>query len=135
MKYHVFVERVKDEAGFESLEDAARIIKVVLETLGERISKTEREELAAQVPHELKEYLHKCCEKDRYPLEEFYDRITQRADIGYPDAVRQTLAIIRVLQEAVSPGELRDILNELPDQYAEIFGREPESPLSPTVVR
>ncbi|MFH1147601.1 MAG: DUF2267 domain-containing protein [Pseudomonadota bacterium] len=135
MKYQEFLKRVKGEAGLESLEDAARITRVVIETLGERVSRTERHELAAQVPHELREYLSGRCEKDRYMLEEFYDRVTARADIGYPNAVRQTLAVMKVLQEAVTPGELQDILGELPDQYAELFGREPESPLSPTVVR
>jgi hypothetical protein len=40
--------------------------------------------------------------------------------------------VMRALQQAVSPGELREILSELPAEYDELFGKEPASPLSPS---
>jgi uncharacterized protein (DUF2267 family) len=38
-----------------------------------------------------------------------------------------------VLQEAVSQGEIADILDELPGGYEALFTGKPSGPLSPTV--
>jgi uncharacterized protein (DUF2267 family) len=41
--------------------------------------------------------------------------------------------VIAVLKEAVSPGEIEDILAELPEEYGELFGTRPPTSSSPTV--
>jgi len=130
MKYQDFIEMVMREAGLKE-DEAIAIVEATLETLGERISQ-HREDLATQLPRELKDSIFKRRETDRYSLEEFYDRITARAKITRPHAVLRTRTVMRVLQQAVSPGELRDILSELPAEYGELFGKEAESPLSPS---
>ncbi|MEM5787105.1 MAG: DUF2267 domain-containing protein, partial [Syntrophobacteraceae bacterium] len=94
---------------------------------------TELKRLAAQVPHELKSVIFGRRDTPyTYDLEEFYNRVSARADIGYPQAVRQARCVMKVLSGAVSKGEFDDVLARLPDQYRELFGDEPEGPLSPT---
>ncbi len=134
MQYKEFVTKVKENAGLESMEEAGQIVDAVLETLGERLSKTMKEHLAAQLPLELKEPVLKRTYTDRYDLEIFYDRVGARADTGYAHAVTKTRAVMSVLQEAISRGEIEHILSELPEEYEEPFGKEPESPVSPTFV-
>ena len=133
MEYQEFIHRVRQRAGFESEEEAIRITEAVLETLGERLGKTEQDDLESQLPKALKGFILKRRNARQYSLEEFYNRVGARADIGYPHAVEQSRIVMEVLQEAVSSGERQHLLERLPDEYAELFGKEAESPLSPSV--
>jgi len=134
MEYHELIDRVMKETNLQSREETAKIVEATLETLGERLSKTERENLAAQLPNELKGNLLKRHATDRFLLEEFYNRVSARADLGYPEAVKQCQAVMAILREAISPGEWRDVLSELPGEFKELFGEKPPSSLSPSSV-
>jgi uncharacterized protein (DUF2267 family) len=131
MRYEQFVDEVIKRAGITE-QEAVAAISATLETLGERIDHTERSLLAAQLPKPLKGMLLGKHRTDRYPLGEFYNRVRARADVGYPEAIHRSRVVASVLHEAISEGELKDILAQLPKEYEELFGREPSSPLSPT---
>lgn len=111
------MSRVQDLAALESSGQAREVIFAVLETLGERLSKAEREHCAAQLPNELKEYLLKRPNTQSFTFEDFYNRVQARAHVGFPDAVKGTRAVMRVLQDAISAGEMEDIFSELPSDY------------------
>lgn len=134
MKYAKFLDQVKQRTGLSSQEEVLLMVQATLETLGERLEKAEREKLAAQLPDPLKEILLGRQVTDRYDLEEFYNRVSARGEFGYPEAVRGSRAVMAALQEAVSKGEIGDILSELPEEYRELFGEPPASPLSPTEI-
>ncbi len=130
MQYDEFIHRVQENAGLATQAEAVQLTKAVLGTLGERLYRTERDDLAAQLPKGLKEFLF--AEQDpenirqevrRFSLEEFYNRVSARAEIGRPDAVKQAQAVMAVLQEAVSAGEVADVMAELPDEFGELFRR------------
>ncbi|MEJ2032998.1 MAG: DUF2267 domain-containing protein [Deltaproteobacteria bacterium] len=132
MRERDFVDRVRERAGLESKGEAEKVVRATLETLGERLHKTERVKLAAQLPDELKELLHRRPDHDFFQLEEFYNRVSARAGIRYPHAVEQAMAVATVLKEAVSPGELAEIIADLTEDYRELFGEKEKSPLSPS---
>lgn len=67
-------------------------------------------------------------------MEEFYNRVGARSGVRYSPAVKRTRAVMPILEEAVSPGMLQEILSRLPDEFAELFGEEPERPASPSAV-
>jgi uncharacterized protein (DUF2267 family) len=130
MQQDEFIQRVKEYVGLESDEQVIQITQAVLATLGERIYRTEQSDLAAQLPRGIREFLTTQQspemtkgDVDRYGLEEFYNRVSARADIGYPHAVRQARGVMGVLQEAVSAGEMADIRQELPKEFDELFQR------------
>jgi uncharacterized protein (DUF2267 family) len=131
MRYELFVDEVMKRAGI-SEEEAVTAVSATLETLGERLDHSERSRLAAQLPNPLKSMLMGKHRTDRYPLGEFFNRVRARADVGYPEAIHRSRVVATVLVEAVSEGEINDILSLLPKEYEELFGREPASPLSPT---
>lgn len=128
-----FIERVGEHIDEKSWKETEKNVAAFLETLGERLDKAEQENLAAQLSGRLKEYLMKRIETRRFLLEDFYTRVGSRADVGYPQAVKISLGVASVLQEAVAPGEIEDILTQLPEEFGELFGRIPPGPLSPTV--
>ena len=135
MNYALFIQKVQEYTGLANQEDAAKVTQAVLETMSERLSRTHREHLAAQLPGELKSYLPRRQHMVYLLLEEFYERVGNRADVSYQNAVKYATAVARVLREAIAPGELGDILSGFPEEYNELFGREPVSPLSPSSVR
>jgi uncharacterized protein (DUF2267 family) len=141
MEYNEFVKHVQETAELDSPEEALAAIQATLGTLGEMLSKTERDHLAAQLHKPLKECLYRWIERPggptrphRFSLEEFYNRVSARSNVGYPAAVRHSLAVMSVLQQAVSQGEMDDILRELPNGYEELLTGKPQGPVSPTIV-
>lgn len=134
MLYEEFIKKVQDYAGLDNTDTAALVTRATLETISERLPRTHREHLAAQLPDELKQYLPRRPHMEYLLLEEFYRRVASRSDTSYQNGVKYAMAVARVLSEAVAPGELDDILSGLPDEYNELFGRKPAGPLSPSSV-
>jgi uncharacterized protein (DUF2267 family) len=143
MEYDEFIDRVQDRAELDSPEEAAVAVQATLGTLGEMLSPKERRDLAAELPKPLKDCLTLWVEQPprelthphRFNLEEFYNRVAARSDVRYPAAVKHSQAVVQVLQQAVSRGELRDVLRELPDEYDELLSGQPRGPVSPSIVK
>ncbi len=134
MQYTEFVHKVQSDTEIHSEEQATKVIGATLETLGERLPKTEQENLAAQLPNELKEHLLKRLDENTFKLEDFYTRISARADTGFPEAVQQSRVVLKTLENAVSEGEIQDVLQKMDQNYGELFGTESTGPLSPSSV-
>jgi len=132
MQTDEFVRLVQERARMESGDDALKVIGATLETLGERLPGDERDDLAAQLPDQLKNYIHRRGETVRFTLEEFYNRVAARSDLGLPRAIEQARVVIAVLQEAVAPGQLEKVRAELPAKFEELFSGEPYGPGSPS---
>ena len=128
MQYEEFLNRVQEIGNLNSQEEAAALTRVILETLGERIYRTRRDRLSSQLPNELKKMLEARTEPEtarkevqRFMLEEFYNRVSARADIAYDQAVIGVGSVMTALREAVTPAEWQDLRAELPDEYDEIL--------------
>lgn len=127
MQYIEFLNRVQEKAELPTREEAQRITEVTLETLGERLYRTERSELGSQLPKELEEMLNRRQKNEnrqrnvRFSLEEFYKRVSARLDVRNTHGVELAKVVIAVLQEAVSQGEIEDVLLKIPSEYRELF--------------
>ena len=122
MQYDEFVGRVQNRARLASGGEAVRAIHATLQTLGERLFGKEAEHLAAQLPPEIGTYLRQVEVKESFSLDEFFERVAEREGVDLPDAIHQARAVISVLSEAVSPGEMADARAQLPDEYDPLFG-------------
>ncbi|MBD3241314.1 MAG: DUF2267 domain-containing protein [Chitinivibrionales bacterium] len=134
MKYDDFIKMVQARAEIGTKEQASQCVQSFLQTLGERLYRTERDKLAAQLPDQLKPHLYGHDGTDEFLLEEFYNRMGARCGLRYGEAVHRARAIASVLREAVSEGEIGDVLSQLPTNFDELFGRPPRGPLSPSSV-
>lgn len=143
MEYDEFIDLVQERTELDSLDEAVAAVQATLGTLGEMLSPKERHDLAAELPKSLKDCLTLWVEQPprelthphRFNLEEFYNRVAARSEVGYPAAVKHSQAVIQVLGQAVSHGELRDVLRELPDEYGELLSGQPSGPVSPSIVK
>ena len=124
MDHDHFVQQVQHRARLASNGEAIAAIRSTLETLAERLAGGETEDLAAQLPQEIGYYLRSSDEKwdgERFDVAEFFRRVSERERAGLPDAVFHARAVMSVLDEAVSPGEMEDVRDQLPDDYSLLF--------------
>ncbi len=131
MKHDEFIGKVQNLARLASRGDAERATRAVLQTLGERIGSGEAKDLASQLPPQLAEYTLSgfISAGERFNVDEFCQRVLDREGPGVQpeDAIFHAKAVIHVLQEAVSQGEIHDILSRLPAEYDRLFRADIQS--------
>ncbi len=122
MQYEEFLNKVQDRIDPAQPDEARRAITATLQTLAERISGGEASKLAAQLPEELKEPLQRAVEDaEEFSLDEFVRRISEREGVDIDTASSDASAVMTVLREAVTAGELRDVLDQLPQNFYRLF--------------
>jgi len=130
MKHDEFIGRVQHYARLASRGDAERATRATLETLGERLAGGEPKDLASQLPPEIGLHLLQYGGiGERFSLDEFYRRVSEREGEDLPKAVFHARAVIRVLNEAVSKGEIEDIFAQLPPEFDRFFQEAIEGPM------
>jgi CBS domain-containing protein len=129
MQYEQFVGQVQHRAELSSRSQAVAAVRSTLETLSERLAGGEAREIAAQLPKEIGRYLQNAWEgqTQRFSLQEFYLRVSVRADLPLPRAIQAVRSVFSVLNEAVSPGEIEDLKAQLPAEFHVMFEPVTES--------
>lgn len=118
-----FLDAVAKRSGLPPTE-AANVTRATLETLAERISGGEARDLAAQLPEELRGYLHKQEETaQRLDLAEFVHEVRARAALDDQRAGVGARAVLTTVRDAVSADELEDVMSELPKDLRQLFDR------------
>ena len=123
MQTDEFVGQVQNKAHLATLGEAMRATRATLETLAERLGPDETRHLAAQLPHEIQLFLSDAGlpVPERISSEEFLLRVCAREGIDLPLSTHHARAVIDVLTEAVSAGEITDVLDRLPADYRRLF--------------
>ncbi|MGW4569004.1 DUF2267 domain-containing protein [Streptomyces sp. NPDC004561] len=124
MQLAEFLTRVRDRGEYRSQEEAEHVSTAVLWTLATRITPEEADDLAAHLPAPLDEALHLdrgCVES--FGREEFLRRVAQQTGARPRTAEWDASAVLSTLADAVSGGQVSDLLSHLPTSYAELFGR------------
>lgn len=123
MQHDEFIGQVQHRAHLSSRGDAELATRATLETLAERLAGREPLNAAAQLPKGIAQYLqHEYAGSGtHFSLDEFFQRVSLKEGAELPDAVHHARAVIEVLQEAISPGEINDIRAQLPSDYDPLF--------------
>ena len=124
VEYDKFLEETMRKAQLKTSGDGQRMIRAVIETLGERLGDHEQKDLRAELPRQMKGWIHQRPNGEPFPLGEFYDRVARRADLTDSQAMAITRIILGLLRQAVSAGEMHDILETLPNDYRQAFFME-----------
>ena len=126
MQYAEFLKKVQDRIGpargsVES-DEASRAIAATLETLGECVSGEEARNLADQLPKGVKEPLYQSSEDAKVcSLEAFLRRISEKEGVDAGMATDHASAVMSVLAEAASGGQMEAIRTQLPQGFAALF--------------
>lgn len=122
MRFEQFVGQVQHRARLGTEGEAVRAVRATLETLGERLFGGEADNLAAQLPQEVGHYLREPAASESFDLDEFFRRVSEREGEDLPEAAYHARVVIEVLREAVSPGLIDKVLDQLPEEYDKLFG-------------
>ncbi|GAA4576184.1 hypothetical protein GCM10023176_47040 [Micromonospora coerulea] len=118
MRFPRFVEAVSRRSALPT-DQAAMIARATLQTLAERVTGAEADDLAAQLPDELAAYL-------AAPADEggpgggvvgFVYRVADRAGVDPAVAEVGARAVLTTLREAVTVGEFQDLVAQLPKGF------------------
>ena len=100
----------------EALKARARHLGVLEATAGGRQGRRQRT---------ASEEIARTCDDggtgERFDLDEFFRRVSEREGVDLPVSVHHARAVISVLQEAVSRGEMQDVRAQLPEDFAPLF--------------
>ena len=124
MEYDEFITHVQSLTQSDSREEAERATRATLETLKERIANDKAQELAANLPQQLGDYLRgKEGESGgSFNLQEFIARASQKENIEPTTVAIHVRAVFTVLQNAISPELFAALHSHFSHDYEEMFG-------------
>jgi uncharacterized protein (DUF2267 family) len=120
MQFNEFLGQVQHRAQLPSMGHALAATRATLVTLGERLAGGEPADLAAQLPREIAHFVvsgapDSMGSGQRFDLNEFLVRVSLRENVDMPVAARHAQAVMSVVSEAVSPGEMTQVCGQLPE--------------------
>lgn len=125
MEYSEFLGHVQNRLELDSQQEAVTVTRVVLETLGARLGPGEAQDLGAQLPEEIGRYLETGGRPESFDWQAFVERVAEAEDLQadeQADAAYHAQVVVSVVAEAATPGELSDVLAQLPDdEFDELF--------------
>lgn len=131
MQADEFIKKVRVRAGFDNNDQARKATTVVFETLRARISHAGGDNLAAQLPKELKdiwesgplEHLIRSIKGvEHLDLGGFLARVAKEADLkDIQEAESVTRAVFMTLEEQITPGMIHAVEHQLPHDIKQFW--------------
>jgi uncharacterized protein (DUF2267 family) len=121
--YEDFIDAVARRAAVSN-EQATTITHATLETLADRISGGEADDLADQLPDQLGDHLRKPPTREfaeSFGLGEFVQRVSARTGADGVLASVGVRAVLTTLREAVAGDEFEDMVAQLPKEFGEVI--------------
>jgi uncharacterized protein (DUF2267 family) len=119
--YPQFIDVVAQETGL-SRPDAERAARATLKTLARRITAGEAEDIAAELPQEVRRWLHDGEHPQVFDRQEFLRRVVA-AEGGLIDdatAERHVRGVFAALRRVLSAKEIHDAVAQLPKDIQEL---------------
>jgi uncharacterized protein (DUF2267 family) len=130
MDPHTFYRRIREQLGPGEVEATERGTAAVFHALRDRLTTSEADQVAAQLPALLKEVWTAGERIEREPTKlhrsEFLERIRQETDLSTTrQAEWLAVAVFSVLKAQLSEGETEDVLAQLPKDLKELWVEAP----------
>jgi uncharacterized protein (DUF2267 family) len=121
VKFEDFVRAVAKRADIHDRFEAEKTAVVVLEALCDRLTGKEAADLLAQLPRMFGELVVYSPAPLPISADEFVERVAARLAITPEEARSRIRAVFATLREAVTRGELEDVLEQLDPEYADLI--------------
>lgn len=126
MQFSEFLGQVQHRAQLPTLGHALTATRATLVTLGERLAGGEPRQLAAQLPREIAHFVTlgepgSMGSGQRFDIDEFITRVSLREGVEPPRAAVHAQAVLSVLDDAVSPGEMAQVRTQLPQDIRRLL--------------
>ncbi len=108
--------------------DGIRAIRCTLGVLSRRLAGGEAKGLASQLPEEIGFYLlhSQAGEGLDFSADEFLECVSICQHEDRPQTIHHVRAVLEVLQGAVTRGQVRHVLDQLPSDFQPLFTRAPK---------
>ena len=121
MDFSEFVGQLQHRLELPTEGRAVRAARATLTTLGERIVEGEAADLASPLPMEIDRFLLEADSGQRFPYDEFVDRVVEREGVDRSDAVYHAKVVVDLVSEVVPAGELEQVRSQLPEDFDPLF--------------
>lgn len=124
VKHDEFIGHVQHRARMSSRGEAERATKATLETLAERLVGGAADNLASQLPPLIGAYLRSGADMEaaaEMTLDDFFQRVSEREDVDLPKSIHHARAVVSVLKDAVSEGQMTKVREQLPKEWGPLF--------------
>lgn len=121
VQYDHYVSLVQRRARLGSRNEAIWAVRATLETLADRLSRTQLQLLAARLPAELGMYLSAASTGQEFSLDEFFERVGARARAEKATAGRAARVVLSLLSELVGGLEIGEARSKLPEDVASLL--------------
>jgi uncharacterized protein (DUF2267 family) len=125
MRHDEFLAQVRERGEYNDQKEAEEISLAVLSVLASRITGNEAKDLAAQLPEPLDGPMREAADSaaETFGVNEFLERVAQLTGARPRTAEWDAGAVLSTLSEAISGGELNQIISQLPSGFAPLFGK------------
>ncbi|HJZ10678.1 MAG TPA: DUF2267 domain-containing protein [Acidobacteriota bacterium] len=128
-KAHVWLNELMDELGTEDKHRAHQALRAVLHTLRDRLPVDEAVHLGAQLPTLIRGIYYEGWAPAGKPIKynklEFFSCIREYfMNLSGIDHGQVVQAVFRLLQKHISEGEIRNIQDSLPEEFAGLWSEE-----------
>ncbi len=117
MNFDEFTGEVQHRLEFSDTGRTVRAIRATLMTLGERIPEGNAEDLAANLPMEIKWYMTGAVSEhgQRFDWKEFVDRVSAIERAEPADAAYHARVIVDLVHTIVPPSDFQQLRDQLPE--------------------
>ncbi|WP_369212333.1 DUF2267 domain-containing protein [Streptomyces flavofungini] len=122
--YTAFLEQVRYQGAYATLEQAERVTTAVLAALGQQLVGDERVDLAHQLPAEAaRSFAQSVPRPSPLSAHAFVKRLAESRNAPYATTRWDVGSVLVVLARTAERPLLDRVLNQLPSGYALLFGR------------
>lgn len=125
MNSETFIDQVQHGLDSTDREEVVNVAHMVLSAFGEQLSHGQAENLAAQLDHELANYLmeNAAGHPDDLAVDGFFENVAARQslEVGVDQARQQVAAVLGTLGDAVDEEELRNATSQLSTGYQQLL--------------
>ena len=121
MQYEEFIGQVQHRARLATRRDAEKAVQATLHTLAERLAGGAADNLAAQLPADIRCHLTEArSDGAPFTLDEFFGKVAEREGVQTPEAAWHARCVLDVLEDATS-GTLDKVRSQLPPEWDPLF--------------
>jgi uncharacterized protein (DUF2267 family) len=117
MDYEQIIAVIRRAAGGLSTEEAELAAHATLQTLAERLSRSEALAIGRELPAELKPWIYTVTDAAAFDIDEFLGKVADREDTDVETALRHARAVFFTLGDALSPAEVAHLAACLPQTF------------------
>lgn len=127
MKYGDVVTAVQERAQIPSVLQADRATRATLHALGRRLAGCRNKQVAYRLPAPLASELPEAGEPAEFGVAGFYELVAELEKVAVPTAAQHARTVMAVLRERMQHDDFDAIVEELPDEYADLLVGAPRS--------